>query len=261
MGENGSRSAGRGGNDPDGVRVVRRDDAGRSRRLLWQALALFLVAGCVGYAMSPSPSAPKRPDRRVEPPMSETDKLALEALVEGEKPIPDDAKADDGDTAPVAATVAGGDRRSLTPRRRATPRAEKPSDLTPEQQQLADKLRAEGRTEVGAGEYIKALNDAGIHEGIGAFNPPGTKPPLEGLAVPDDYELPEGFVRHHQATDDGQSIDPILMFDPTYEFLGPDGNPIELPEDLVVRPEHVPPGFPLRPVEIPPPREPGDVSR
>jgi hypothetical protein len=102
-------------------------------------------------------------------------------------------------------------------------------------------------------EVIAALNDAGIHSGMGAFNPPGTSPPLPGLAVPDDFELPEGFVRHHQVTDDGESIEPILMFSPDFEFFDEAGNRIELPPDLVVPPELAPPGLPISQIEIPSP--------
>jgi hypothetical protein len=64
------------------------------------------------------------------------------------------------------------------------------------------------------GEVIDRLHQAGVYGGLGAFSPPGTRPPLVGLAVPEDFVLPEGYVRHHQATDDGQSIEAILMFSP-----------------------------------------------
>ncbi len=102
-------------------------------------------------------------------------------------------------------------------------------------------------------EVIAGLNDAGIHTGLGAFNPPGTSPPLPGLAVPDDFELPEGFVRHHQVTDDGEPIEPILMFSPDFEFHDESGAAIEIPADRVVPPELAPDGLPLRQVEIPEP--------
>lgn len=108
-----------------------------------------------------------------------------------------------------------------------------------------------GDPEPTAAELIEALNHAGIHTGIGAFNPPGTSPPLEGLAVPDDYELPEGYVRHYQSTDEGELIDPILMFSPDYVFFDSLGEPIELPDDLVVTEELAPPDLPLRRVRIP----------
>ena len=93
---------------------------------------------------------------------------------------------------------------------------------------------------------IRALNEAGVRSGIAAFNPPGTSPPLEGLAVPADFELPPGYVRHHQATDDGESIEPILMFSPDLVLRDAQGRPIPLPANLVVPPELAPPGLPLR---------------
>ena len=67
-------------------------------------------------------------------------------------------------------------------------------------------------------EVIDRLHQAGVYGGLGAFSPPGTRPPLVGLAVPEDFVLPEGYVRHYQATDDGQRIEPILMFSPDHQF-------------------------------------------
>jgi hypothetical protein len=93
---------------------------------------------------------------------------------------------------------------------------------------------------------IRALNEAGVHTGIAAFNPPGTSPPLEGLAVPADFALPPGYVRHHQVTDEGVSIEPILMFSPDLVLRDADGRPIALPENRVVPPELAPPGLPQR---------------
>jgi hypothetical protein len=93
---------------------------------------------------------------------------------------------------------------------------------------------------------IKAMNEAGIRSGIAAFNPPGTSPPLEGLAVPADFELPPGYVRHHQATDEGDTIEPILMFSPDLVLRDAQGRPIPLPANRVVPPELAPPGLPLR---------------
>jgi hypothetical protein len=93
--------------------------------------------------------------------------------------------------------------------------------------------------------------------GIDVFPKPGTDPLKLGLVVPDDFELPEGYVRHFQVTDDGRTLEPILMFHPDYEFFDENGRPIELPADLVVPPELAPPGFPLRPLEPPAPVVPG----
>jgi hypothetical protein len=93
---------------------------------------------------------------------------------------------------------------------------------------------------------IKALNDAGIREGIAAFNPPGTRPPLAGLAVPPDFALPPGYVRHHQSHDDGTPIEPILMFSPDFVLRDAQGRVIPLPADRVVPPGMAPPGLPIR---------------
>jgi hypothetical protein len=124
---------------------------------------------------------------------------------------------------------------------------------------LADALSGMLRPgeEPSGAEVIAELNKAGIHTGIGAFPPPGTSPPLVGLAVPDDYALPEGYVRHFQATDDGQRIEPILMFSPDYQFFDASGKPIEIPENRVVPPGMAPDGLTARPIKIPPPLQPG----
>ncbi len=104
-------------------------------------------------------------------------------------------------------------------------------------------------------ELIERLHEAGEYTGIGAFNPPGTRPNLKGLAVPADFELPKGYVRHHQVTDDGQSVEAILMFDPDYHPVDAGNQPIALPEDRVVPPNMAPPGLPLRLIVIPLPVE------
>ena len=101
------------------------------------------------------------------------------------------------------------------------------------------------------GQVIDRLHERGIHSGLGAFSPPGTSPPLVGLAVPDDFVLPKGYVRHHQATDDGQRIEAMLMFAPDYQLRDAAGRPLELPNNLVVPPELAPPGLPIRRIVIP----------
>ncbi len=102
-------------------------------------------------------------------------------------------------------------------------------------------------------DVIKRLHEAGIYTGLGAFSPPGTRPPLIGLAVPDNFVLPDGYVRHHQATDDGQRIEAILMFAPERQFFDSAGRPIPVPANRVVPPEYAPPGMPLRQIVLPAP--------
>jgi hypothetical protein len=94
-----------------------------------------------------------------------------------------------------------------------------------------------------------------VPSGIFLFPPPGTDPVKIGLVVPDDFELPEGYLRHYQVTDDGQELPPILLFHPDYELLGPDGEPLPLPADRVVPPELAPPGMPQERLVLPEPRE------
>lgn len=106
-------------------------------------------------------------------------------------------------------------------------------------------------------EVIERLHDAGIHSGLGAFNPPGTSPPMMGMAVPEDYVLPEGYVRHYQATDDGQRIEPILMYSPDFNFFDSAGRQIVIPDNRVVPDNMAPPGLVIRPIKIPEPLEPG----
>ena len=101
-------------------------------------------------------------------------------------------------------------------------------------------------------ELIDALRESGVREGIAAFNPPGTNPLRSGLAVPPDFELPPGYVRHHQVTDQGVDVEPILMFAPDVQLLDEQGRPIAMPEDRIVPPELAPPGLPIRTVELPP---------
>ncbi|MBB5203083.1 hypothetical protein HNQ51_000376 [Inhella inkyongensis] len=134
-----------------------------------------------------------------------------------------------------------------------TPRAEveraDPNDLAAH---MPPGLRPEQAPTMG--EVIAGLHRAGVRTGLGAFNPPGTSPPLIGLAVPENFELPPGYVRHHQATDDGQTIEPILMFAPDQVFYDAAGRPVTLPADRVVPPEWAPPGLPIRRIVLPPPR-------
>lgn len=107
-------------------------------------------------------------------------------------------------------------------------------------------------------EVITRLHEAGVHTGLGAFSPPGTRPPLVGLAVPEDFALPKGYVRHHQATDDGQRIEAILMFAPDYQLFDANNKPIAMPKDRVVPPELAPPGLPLRRIVVPAPADPAN---
>lgn len=127
---------------------------------------------------------------------------------------------------------------------RTRPAAESRSE--PPSEPPAGSGGADPEPEIKAGDYIEALRAAGETGGIAAFNPPGTDPIRSGIIVPDDYELPPGYARRYQTTDDGKDVPPILMFSPGFEFLDGDGNPIPLPDDMIVPPEMAPPGMPIR---------------
>ena len=110
-------------------------------------------------------------------------------------------------------------------------------------------------------EVIERLHQRGIYSGLGAFSPPGTSPPLVGLAVPEDFVLPEGYVRHHQATDDGQRIEAMLMFAPDFQLRDAANRPVEMPKNRVVPPELAPPGLPIRRIVIPATMDPASAGR
>ncbi len=196
--------------------------AGRGRRWLATLLVLVVVGG-IGYFLLQQPPPPPSG---------------------GEGPEP-------AATAPAGADGNPANATSMKPHGTTARRvraAQDPDDLA------AHAIPGEPAPTMG--EVIEGLHRAGIRSGLGAFNPPGTSPPLVGLAVPDDYVLPEGYVRHHQATDDGQPIEPILMYSPDYEFVDAAGQPLAIPADRVVPPQHAPPGLPIRQIRIPPPHDP-----
>lgn len=212
--------------DGDGVRVIARARGDRRHLALLLLLALVLAAVAIAYLLNrPRPTrdatvaptaAPAEQARRV---VNAVPRMDPSSTVRDPRPAPPELPME---------------LRSL------------------DQDDVAAHIRP-GDPEPTAAELIDALQHAGIRSGIAAFNPPGTSPPLPGLAVPDGFQLPDGYVRHHQVTDAGEPIEPILMFSPDFDFRDADGRPIAIPDDRVVPPELAPPGFPIRRVEIPKP--------
>lgn len=221
--------------DGDGVRVVERTGAGRRPAFFYKTLALILVGGCAAYLFTRNEASDVG---HADAAHTDVDTRIADARSN------DAAQSASSEAAAVA-------RRQVTAQSNGSG-----GDPTPD---LADALSGLVRPgeEPSAAEVITELNKAGIHTGIGAFPPPGTSPPMVGLAVPDDYALPEGYVRHFQATDDGQRIEPILMFSPDYQFFDASGKPIKIPENRVVPPGMAPSGLIARPIKIPPPLQPG----
>jgi len=209
-------------------------------------LVLFVVACAAGFAMTRRSieAVPALASKAAErPPMVDP---------RGPEPIAD-TDAEVARSAQGSRATASARSSFMVPRRRTSPRAVEAKEPGDQSLTLSDFIPpGEHPT---AARVIEELHARGIYDGLGAFNPPGTSPPMVGLAVPDDFELPEGYVRHYQTTDDGQDVEPILMFSPDYDFVDENGNPIPIPADRVVPPELAPPGLPVREIEIPPDRD------
>lgn len=205
--------------DDEGVRVLRKPGVGlpMETRVLLGA-GLVVVAALGWFLWGPASAAPSNDDTSTT---AATPPAAASAVVTISAPA-----------TPRADTIEFNELRKLP-----TPQGD-PDDL-------ASYFR-EGDAVPDTATLIKAMNEAGVRTGIGAFNPPGTSPPLEGLAVPADFELPPGYVRHQQATDEGEIIEAILMFSPDLVLRDAQGRPIPLPENRVVPPEMAPPGLPIR---------------
>jgi hypothetical protein len=82
--------------------------------------------------------------------------------------------------------------------------------------------------------------------GMMLFPAPGTDPIKKGIIVPEGFELPPGYVRHYQTTDDGEQLPAILMFSPDKPPLDANGQPMKVTENGIVPPELAPPGLPVR---------------
>lgn len=202
--------------DADGVRVVETRAIGT---VLWVfALATAVVALTVVLAVLAIRRAPAR-----EEPLP-----AVVSPVERLAPTPPVHASVESPAAPVEHA------RPVRARRRDT------------QPAVPDQLPS-----VDAKKLIETLTASGERTGIAVFGVPGTKPVKRGLVVPDDFPLPEGYVRHHQTTDDGRPLPAILMFHPDYEFVNERGERVPLPEDRVVPPEMAPAGLPIQILEVP----------
>lgn len=202
----------------------------------WVLLALALAGG--GLLLAWPASAPQEPP----PAKSAAPAQAFSLLAVGSPQMPGDAP-ESGD---LASAASPGDPHAPRINRQRDPGG----DLTPD---LSDHVNEGERPSMA--EVIQRLHAAGVRTGLGAFSPPGTRPPLVGLAVPEAFELPAGYVRHHQATDDGQRIEPILMFAPDTAKLVINGRTVAVPVDRVVPPELAPPGLPIRRIVVPAPAD------
>ncbi len=110
-----------------------------------------------------------------------------------------------------------------------------------------------GEEELHARDVIPALIASGEKGGIALFPLPGTEPIKTGVIVPEDFELPEGFVRHFQTDDDGNRLPPILTVHPDYDLVNERGEVVPLPVSRVVPPHLAPAGMPIRMLAVPKP--------
>lgn len=227
--------------DGDGVRVVRERRSRFSVATVMTMLAAVAVVTGVAALLFP-PQTPQRP---------QTPRVAT-ARTGDAGPAP--ANGTSARTPPAAPLRVPATALRAPPRHATTPAM--PNARDPDEQpsgdpnDLATYLSPTEPAPTMA-EVIQALHDSGDHTGLGAFNPPGTSPPLVGLAVPEDFELPPGYVRHHQVTDEGEVLEAILMFSPDGAFVDASGREIPIPDDRVVPADMAPPGLAIREITVP----------
>lgn len=267
--------------DQDGVRVF---ESGRGRRparaRILVGVAATVVAIVVAVTASavlflrhdsapPAPpvtvagdvSAPRVPEQHVAAPVLPAIVRAVPKVAAAHvenAPTPSRRSPTNRRTDRVAANVVA-DHATVTNRTAPTDRAtDRANDTAPDSAAAEQRQR---KLESLARDVIDGLRATGETGGLAAFPPPGTVPIKVGLVVPDGYELPPGYMRYYQNTDDGQRLEPILMFSPDYDFVDADGKPVALPKDGVVPPEMAPPGLPQRLLELPKTRTAGPDSR
>jgi len=225
------------GRDDDGVRIVKLE---RGRRVYWMMgmmIALPIVATVIAVVyIRSAPQATSAPPAVAVP----------EVIAQAEVPPPAPR--------PAASRSPGA---HVAPRRIVTAPVTDPAGLGASPVPQPQKPRRE----IDAADVIVALREEGVHDGIAAFGIPGTQPPKSGILVPEEFELPEGYVRHYQSTDDGEQLPAILMFHPDYEFVNEQGGVVKLPDDMVVRPDMAPPGLDAGHVLDVPPRKGGEPIR
>jgi hypothetical protein len=204
--------------DRDGVRRIEQKRTGSSGTWLI-GLALGFTVLCLGLSawLVLSPGDTPSGDEGVAPPEPRAP-----------SPLPSPARASARPKSPAAMVMQVVTNPKALP---SSPSSEEPMDPPPSEPAPSGEPPAE-------------------KTGLALFRP-GTKPLKQGLIVPEGYELPPGYVRHYQTTDDGQQLKAILMFHPDYQPVDANGQPIPLPENRVVPPELAPPGFPMDVLEVP----------
>lgn len=220
--------------DGDGVRTL---ESRGSRRLSW--LIAVAVGVPIGLTVLAIAVIRLSPSRAAAPPVATrgTDRDAPGTSAADAGAVPPAHAAPPGAPAFAAVAAPPSSREHVVPHRIQRPT-------------VAPQGGDDEKPNIDARDAIPALIAAGEKGGITVFPLPGTKPIKRGLVVPDDFPLPEGYVRHYQTTDDGEQLPAILMFHPDYDFVNDKGDPIKVPADRVVPAELAPPGL-TRPGETP----------
>ena len=219
----------------DGVRITEHGSQGSRSVLFYKLLALVLVACFAAYLVT----------------MAIAQGTSKDGSTSSNLMVSDESRLDANDQSNIASLSSSSAKAGNIGNRQLVARPAQAHDSN----DLSNYVAAGQAPKME--EVIDRLHDAGIYSGLGAFNPPGTSPPMIGLAVPEDYILPEGYVRHFQATDDGQRIEPILMYSPDFDFFDSNGQQIAIPDNRVVPDNMAPPGLAIRPIRIPTPLDPG----
>ena len=225
--------------DPDGVRIIDERSRRRAPAVWFFTAAAIVVAGVVFVRLTQREAGAPQPAPHaviVRPKVELPDRSPTDTSSRPTSPRTRQLRAVHVDRSPRPPSDARANDQRAAAGQNATEDPEKA-----EQQQI----------EALARDMIDAAKQAGETGGLAAFPPPGTDPIKTGLVVPDDFELPEGYIRHYQTTDDGRRLEPILMFSPDYQFVDENGQPIPLPESGIVPPEMAPPGMPIRKLEMP----------
>lgn len=237
--------------DVDGVRVFEsgRDHRGKRTVILATvATALVVLGVTAALLLRHEPVTGATRESAAQPATFAAAPAKVPGLpaerVEGIRPVPIAKSAAE----PRRSRKASRDRSPDGSSRRGVAAADPSSD--PDAPPTADERQDSVLADL-ANEFLDQMRARGETGGLAAYPPPGTNPLRTGLVVPEDFELPEGYVRYYQVTDSGQRLMPILLFSPDYEFVDRDGKPIAMPKDGIVPPELAPPGLPLQPLVLP----------
>lgn len=131
------------------------------------------------------------------------------------------------------------------------PAPERPAARDVQPADVGPAVQATQRQEPAAAQQTPPRAEPPPRVGVHAFPPLGTRQLLSGIIVPEDFELPPGYVRHVQVTDAGERLPPILMFHPTVPPRDWRGEPIPVTSDRIVPPQYAPAGMPIEMLEAP----------